>query len=70
MPSARRDRHVVVRRIDRAEADTVEALGRAGAATVHEAIGRRGYLGADVLARMTGARIGGSAITVSTAGQR
>ena len=35
-------RHVVVHRIERAAPDVVTALGTAGAATVHEAIGRRG----------------------------
>ncbi len=57
-------RHVVVRNIPRADSATAVALGQAGAATVHEAIGRRGYLGADIQARLSGARIGGSAVTV------
>lgn len=57
-------RHVVVHRIERAAPDVVTALGTAGAATVHEAIGRRGYLGADIVARVPGLRLGGSAVTV------
>jgi 4-hydroxy-4-methyl-2-oxoglutarate aldolase len=57
-------RHVVVTKVERADQAVVGGLGQAGAATVHEAIGRRGYLGADVVARLPGSRIGGSAITV------
>jgi len=57
-------RHVIVRKVERADPGALDGLGRAGAATVHEAIGRRGYLGADIAARLPGARIGGSAITV------
>ena len=64
MPGPSRGRHVVVRTIPRADASTVDGLGAAGAATVHEAIGRRGYLGPDLEARLSGARIGGSAVTV------
>lgn len=59
-------RHVVRRNIDRAAADLVDGLGRAGSATVHEAIGRRGYLGPELTPIQQGARIGGSAITVSS----
>jgi 4-hydroxy-4-methyl-2-oxoglutarate aldolase len=59
-------RHVVVRKIHRADPDVVAALGAAGAATVHEAIGRRGYLGADVRPIQLGVRLGGSAVTVSS----
>ncbi|MEL6983015.1 MAG: 4-carboxy-4-hydroxy-2-oxoadipate aldolase/oxaloacetate decarboxylase [Actinomycetota bacterium] len=66
MPTPSHGRHVVVRNIPRAESGTIDALGRAGAATVHEAIGRRGYLGSDILARQDGARVGGSAVTVSS----
>jgi len=64
MPGPERGRHVVVRTIDRADAATVDALGAAGSATVHEAIGRRGFLGTEIQARLEGARIGGSAVTV------
>ncbi len=64
MPGPERGRHVVVRTIPRADAATVDALGAAGSATVHEAIGRRGHLGPAIQARMQGARIGGSAVTV------
>lgn len=59
-----RARHVVVRQIDRAPAGVAEALGAAGAATVHEAIGRRGFVGPDVRPIQQGARVGGTAVTV------
>jgi 4-hydroxy-4-methyl-2-oxoglutarate aldolase len=64
MIGAPQNRHVVVRTIDRANLDTARKIGATGAATVHEAIGRRGYLGADIAARQSGARIGGTAVTV------
>ncbi len=64
MIGAPNDRHVVVRTIDRADLETATKIGATGAATVHEAIGRRGYLGADIQARLPGARIGGTAVTV------
>jgi 4-hydroxy-4-methyl-2-oxoglutarate aldolase len=57
-------KHVIVRNVRRADRAVVDGLGEAGAATVHEAIGRRGYLGPDIAARLPGSRIGGSAITV------
>ncbi len=64
MIGAPNGRHVVVRTIDRADLETATKIGATGAATVHEAIGRRGYLGADIQARSPGARIGGTAVTV------
>lgn len=57
-------RHVVVRQIDRAESATVDALAPIGTATVHEAIGRRGYLGPELGAIQQDVRIAGSAVTV------
>ena len=64
MTGAARGRHVVVRNIERADLPTATAIGDAGSATVHEAIGRRGYLGPEIQARVQGARIGGIAVTV------
>src|SRR5262245_28184530 len=58
--------NVIVRRIDRAEGNVIAALGAAGTATVHEAIGRRGYLGPDIRPIQHGVRLAGSAVTVSS----
>jgi len=55
---------IVVTSIERVSADTAAALGAEGAATVHEAIGRRGFLGAGIQSRVPGLRIGGTAVTV------
>lgn len=55
---------VVVTAIERVAADVAIALGVEGAATVHEAIGRRGYLGAAIQARVPGLRVGATAVTV------
>ena len=59
-------RHVVVRTIRRADAAVVAALGEAGTATVHEAIGRRGFVGPDIRPIQQGVRLAGSAVTVSS----
>lgn len=59
-----KNRHVVIRNIDRADSATVDALGAAGTATVHEAIGRRGYVGPELRAIQQDTRVGGSAVTV------
>lgn len=64
MIGAPKKRNVIVQSIDRADLEVAAAIGATGAATVHEAIGRRGYLGADLVARQSGARIGGTAVTV------
>jgi 4-hydroxy-4-methyl-2-oxoglutarate aldolase len=58
-------RYVVVREIDRADAADVDALAGMGTATVHEAIGRRGFAGPDLRPIQQGVAIAGTAVTVS-----
>lgn len=62
-PNARAG-HVVVREIDRAPLEVVDQLAPIGTATVHEAIGRRGFLGADLRPIQSDVRIAGTAVTV------
>ena len=57
-------RHVVVRTIERAPSADIAGLGDAGTATVHEAIGRRGYLGPELQPIQQGVKVAGSAVTV------
>lgn len=57
-------RHVVVRRIERAASGTIEALGRAGVATVHEAMGRTGLMEPAIRPIQRGVKAAGSAVTV------
>jgi 4-hydroxy-4-methyl-2-oxoglutarate aldolase len=59
-------RHVVVRTIDRADQAVVDGLGALGTATVHEAIGRRGFAGPHLRPIQQGTRLAGSAVTVSS----
>lgn len=54
---------VVVRKVDRADPAVVEGLAAMGSATVHEAIGRRGFLGPDIRPIQSGTRIAGPAVT-------
>ncbi len=58
------NRHVVVRNIERADPSVIDELGRAGTATVHEAIGRVGYVGPNITPIQHGVKIAGSAVTV------
>lgn len=57
-------RNVVVTDPPRADAGDAEVLGGYGVATVHEALGRVGYLGPEFRPAWPGARIGGTAVTV------
>lgn len=56
--------HVVVRNIERADAALAQSLADTGASTVHEVLGRTGFLGSEVRPIQEGARIGGPAVTV------
>lgn len=55
---------VVVRRVDRPDAETVARLGTAGVATVHEAMGREGLLKPYMRPIYQGAAAAGPAVTV------
>ena len=55
---------VVRRRIERADRAAVEALGRFGTATVHEAMGRLGLMHTKMRPIYAGARVSGTAVTV------
>src|ERR671926_191732 len=57
-------RNVVVTDPPRADLDDADTLGDYGVATVHEALGRVGYLGPELRPAWPGARIGGTAVTV------
>jgi 4-hydroxy-4-methyl-2-oxoglutarate aldolase len=60
------NRHVVVRSIQRAPRAVIDELGSIGTASVHEAIGRRGYVGPHLRPIQHDVRLAGSAVTVSS----
>ncbi len=57
-------RNVIVSGCPRADPGEVAKLAEFGVATVHEAIGRTGYLGPGIRPVYLGSRIGGTAVTV------
>ncbi len=57
-------RTVVVTDPPRADVGEAQTLGAYGVATVHEALGRVGYLGPEFRPAWPGARMGGTAVTV------
>lgn len=58
------NRHVVVREIDRADPRVIDRLGEIGTASVHEAIGRVGFVGPHIRPIQHDVRVAGSAVTV------
>ena len=58
------NKHVIVCNIKRADASVIDRLAAAGTATVHEAIGRVGYVGPHLKPIQIDTKIAGSAVAV------
>ena len=58
---------IVVQNVERTPREIAQELGRLGSATVHEAQGRIGLMSSKMTPIQQGVRIGGTAVTVSTA---
>lgn len=58
------NRHQVRRSIERTPLPIVDQLAPIGTATVHEAIGRRGYLGSELRPIQADTKVAGNAVTV------
>ena len=56
-------RNLIVTDVPRADRDQIAELEKYGVATVHEAMGRIGSLGPDIVARQQGMSVAGSAVT-------